>query len=123
MFDEVLMIITERSIGDVTILDLDGRMTIEDGTDQFRAVVSGLIRQGRASLVLNLRAVPYIDSTALGQIVRAYTSATRLGGGLKLLQVSARVQQLLVVTRLLSVFDVFDAEGEAVRSFGRPRVP
>lgn len=72
--------------------------------------------------MLNLRAVPDLDSTALGQIVRAYTTATRQGGGLKLLQVSARVQQLLVVTRLLSAFDVFAAEREAVYRFSRPCV-
>ena len=74
-------------------------------------------------LVLNLREVAYIDSTALGEIIRAYTSVTRKGGTLKLLDVTTRVHELLVITRLLSVFDLFDAEAEAVKSFGVARTP
>jgi anti-sigma B factor antagonist len=73
--------------------------------------------------VLNFRDAPYIDSTALGEIVRAYTSATRKGGTLKLLGVTARVHELLMITKLLSVFDLFDAEAEAVKSFGMGRNP
>ena len=111
----------ERFVGDVTIVDLEGRITVQDGADQLRDVVRQLVRRGRLKLVLNLAAVPYIDSTALGQIVRAYTTATRLGGGFKLLHVTARVQDLLVVTKLLSVFDLFDVETEAVNSFGSAR--
>ena len=68
--------------------------------------------------MLNLRGVPYIDSTALGEIVRAYTTATRFGGALKLLNVHGRVHDLLVITRLASVFDSFDTEADAIRSFG-----
>jgi len=102
-------------------MDLDGRMTVEDGADPFRAAVRQLIRQGRVKLLLNFQACPYIDSTALGEIVRAYTSATRQSGNLKLLNVTPRVHELLMVTKLLSVFDLFDAEAEAVKSFGVPR--
>ena len=111
------MTIRERSVGDVTILDIGGRITVDDGADILGAAVRQLVRQGRWRLVLNLHDATYIDSTALGEIVQAYTSATRRGGSLKLLQVTARVHQLLVITRLLSVFDVFDAEAEAVTSF------
>ncbi len=117
------MTIAERSVGDVTIIDVDGRITVDDGADVLRASARGLVRQGRVKLVLNLRGVPYIDSTALGEIVRDYTSAMRQGGGLKLLHVTSRVQELLIVTRLLSVFDLFDDEAEAVKSFGATRLP
>jgi anti-sigma B factor antagonist len=72
-------------------------------------------------LVINFHGVSYIDSTALGEIIRAYTSVTRKGGTLKLLNVTARVHELLMITRLLSVFDLFDAEAEAVKSFGVAR--
>jgi anti-sigma B factor antagonist len=115
------MTLHERWIGDVTIIDLTGRMTVEDGVDIFRDAVRQLVRQGRLKLVLNLRDAPYIDSTALGETVRAYTTAMRLGGALKLLNVPPRVHELLVVTKLLSVFDQFDDEAEAVKSFGVPR--
>jgi len=112
------MTISERLIGTVTILDIDGRVTVQDGADQFREKVRQVVRRGRLNLVLNLRGVPYIDSTALGEIVRAYTTATRFGGALKLLNVHGRVHELLVMTRLSSVFDSFDTEADAVRSFG-----
>src|SRR5690242_12195497 len=98
------MTIHERSFGDITILDIDGRITVQDGADEFRDAVRQLVRRGRLNLVLNLTAVPYIDSTALGQIIRAYTTTTRLGGALKLLGVTGRVHELLVITKLLSVF-------------------
>ena len=112
------MTISERSVGDVTILDVSGRIAIQDGADVFGNRMRDLIRRGRVRLIVNFRDVPYIDSTALGQIIRAYTSATRKEGSLKLLQVTPKVHQLLVITKLLSVFDLFDEESEALRSFG-----
>ena len=117
------MTLHERGIGDITIIDINGRMTVEDGADIFRDVIRKLVRQDRVKLVLNFNDAPYIDSTALGEIVRAYTSVTRKGGALKLLNVTARVHELLVITKLLSVFDLFDAEAEAVKSFGIARNP
>ena len=117
------MTLHERWIGDVTIIDIDGRITVQDGADLFRDAVRQLVRQGRVKLVLNFHDVSYIDSTALGEIIRAYTSVTRKGGALKLLNVTTRVHELLMITRLLSVFDLFDAEAEAVKSFGVARNP
>ena len=114
-----LMTLHERRIGDVTILDIDGRITVQDGADIFRGVVRQLVALSRVKLVLNFHDVPYIDSTALGEIIRAYTSVTRRGGTLKLLHVPGRVHELRMITRLLSVFDLFDAEAEAMKSFGR----
>jgi len=115
------MTIGERSVGDVTVVDVGGRITIQEGADQFRDVTRELIRRGRVKVVLNLQEVPYIDSTALGEIIRLYTSVIRKGGSVKLLNPSAHVHQLFVITRLLSVFDLFDSEAEAIKSFGKPR--
>jgi anti-sigma B factor antagonist len=116
------MTLNDRAIGDVVVIDVSGRITIDDGADLFRDRVRSLLRDGHAKLILNFRSAPYIDSTALGEIVRSYTSATRRNGTLKLLNVTPRIHELLVVTKLLSVFDLFDDESEAVRSFGTPRV-
>jgi anti-sigma B factor antagonist len=116
------MTLHERRIGDVTIIDIDGRITVQDGADIFRDMVRQLAGQGRVRLVLNFHDASYIDSTALGEIIRAYISVTRKGGTLKLLNVPARVHELLMITRLLSVFDLFDAEAEAVKSFGVARI-
>ena len=110
------MTLREREVGDVTILDIDGRITIQDGADEFRAVARQLLSLSRVRLVLNLHGVPYIDSTALGEIVRLHASVTRRRGGMKLLKVTPRVKELLTTTRLLPVFDLFDDEAEAVKS-------
>ena len=112
------MTLNERRTGDIVILDIDGRMTLQDGADTFRDAIRELIHQGRVKLVLNFHDTSYIDSSALGEIVRAHTSATREGGSLKLLNVPSRVRDLLVITKLLPVFALFDTEVEAVKSFG-----
>ena len=117
------MTVNERWIGDVTIVDVHGRITVQDGVDIFRDVVRELVRQDRVKLVLNFHDASYIDSTALGEIIRAYTSVTRKGGTLKLLNVTDRVHELLMLTKLLSVFDLFDDEAEALKSFGVARNP
>ena len=111
------MTIRERSVGDVTVIDIGGRITIQDGADMFRDAVQHLASQGRFKLVVNFQGVPYVDSTALGEIVRAYTTVRRQGGSLKLLHLTARVRELLAMTRLLAVFDSFDTEATAVESF------
>ena len=112
------MTIAERQVGDVTILDIEGRIVIQDGADSFRAEVRQLVALSRVRLVLNLGGVPYIDSTGLSEIVRVYLSTTRRHGGVRLLHVTPRVLELLVVTKLVSVLDLFDEESEAVKSFG-----
>ena len=111
------MTIRERSVGDVTILDIGGRITIQEGADLLRDAVRRLVSQGRVNLVLNVQAVPYVDSTALGEIIRAHTTVVRQGGAVKLLHVTPRVRELLTMTRLLAVFDAFEGEAEAVASF------
>ena len=113
------MTLNTREIGDVTVVDVTGRITVQEGWEQFRDLTRTLQNDGRMKLVLNLQQVPYIDSTALGEIIRTYTSVIRHNGSVKLLHVNAHVHQLLVITSLLSVFDLFDSEADAVKSFGK----
>jgi anti-anti-sigma factor len=107
----------ERCIGDVTIIDVGGRIT-EDGAVALRALVQPLVHQGRVKIVFDLQEAPYLDTTALGEIVRAHTTATRCGGGLKLLHVRPKVHTLLSITHLDAVLSEFDDEAAALRSFG-----
>jgi anti-sigma B factor antagonist len=111
------MQIQERSVNTVTILDLKGKLTMGEGDELLRDKVNSLIHQERKKLVLNLAEVPYVDSAGLGEIVRAYTTVSRQGGSLKLLNLTKRIQDLLSITKLLTVFETFDSENEAVRSF------
>jgi anti-sigma B factor antagonist len=112
------MHIHERAIGDVMIIDVNGRMTLGEGQEMLRDKVNSLIQQGHRKLVLNLAEVPYIDSAGLGEIVRTYTTVSHQGGALKLLNLTKRIQDLLAITKLLAVFETFDAEADAVGSFG-----
>ena len=111
------MHIDERSAGDVTVLDLKGRMTMGEGDELLKDKVNSLILQGRKKLVLNLADVPYVDSAGLGEIVRTYTTVTKQGGSLKLANLTTRITDLLSITKLLTVFDTYDSEADAVRSF------
>ena len=92
-------------------------LTIGEGDELLKDKINSLIQQGRRKLVLNLAGVPYIDSAGLGEIVRTYTTVSRQGGKLKLLNLTKRIQDLLAITKLLTVFDTFDSEQEAVQSF------
>ena len=111
------MQIEERAVGDVMVLDLKGRITLGDGDEALRNKVNSLLAQGQNKIVLNLADVPYIDSAGLGEIVRTYTTVSRQGGGLKLLNLTKRITDLLSITKLLTVFETFDSESDAVRSF------
>jgi anti-sigma B factor antagonist len=111
------MQIEERVVDDVTILDLKGKMTLGEGDELLKDKINSLASQGHKKLVLNLEGVPYIDSAGLGEIVRTYTSISRQGGKLKLVNVSKRIYDLLVITKLVTIFDSYDDEAEAVRSF------
>ncbi|OFW14381.1 MAG: anti-anti-sigma factor [Acidobacteria bacterium RIFCSPLOWO2_12_FULL_67_14] len=111
------MEIVERSAGDITILDVTGRMTLGEGDEALRDKVNSLVSQGKKKLILNLAAVAYIDSAGLGEIVRTYTTVSRQGGSLKLLGLTKRITDLLSITKLLTVFETYDDEADAVRSF------
>jgi anti-sigma B factor antagonist len=111
------MQIEERAVGDVVVLDLKGKITLGEGDELLRDKVNSLVNQGRRKIVLNLGGVPYIDSAGLGEVVRTYTTVSRQGGSLKLLNLTKRITDLLSITKLLTVFETFDSENEAVRSF------
>ena len=111
------MEIEERSAADVTLLDLKGKMTLGEGDELLKDKINSLAMQGRRKIVLNLADVPYIDSAGLGEIVRTYTTISRQGGQLKLLNLTKRIEDLLSITKLLTVFETYDNEADAVRSF------
>jgi anti-sigma B factor antagonist len=93
-------------------------MTLGEGDELLRDKVNSLIQQGQKKIILNLSEVPYIDSAGLGEIVRTYTTVSRQGGSLKLLNLTKRIQDLLAITKLLTVFETFENEQDAIKSFG-----
>jgi len=111
------MHIDERTVGDVTVLDLKGKITLGEGDELLKDKVNSLVNQGRKKVVLNLAEVPYIDSAGLGEVVRTFTTVSRQGGSLKLLNLTKRITDLLSITKLLTVFETYDSESDAVRSF------
>src|SRR5512140_126616 len=111
------MHIHERAVGDVTIIDVNGRMPLGEGDELLRDKVNSLLQQGQKKMVLNLAEVPYIDSAGLGEVVRTYTTVSRQGGALKLLNLTKRIQDLLAITKLLTIFETFDTEADAIKSF------
>jgi anti-sigma B factor antagonist len=113
------MQIEQRAVGDVTVLDLKGRVTLGEGDELLKDKVNSLLNQGLKKIVLNLGDVPYVDSAGLGEIVRTYTTVSKQGGTLKLLNLTKRITDLLSITKLLTVFETFDNENEAVRSFSQ----
>ncbi|HXC72860.1 MAG TPA: STAS domain-containing protein [Pyrinomonadaceae bacterium] len=107
----------ERQAGDVTILDLTGEVRIGEGSVALRDSIRNLADQGKKKVLLNLAGVKYIDSSGIGELIANYTTISRQGGQLKLLKLTDRVQNLLVITKLLTVFDSYDDESEALKSF------
>lgn len=109
--------LTIRQVGDVTVIDAAGRITLGEGASTFRDTVRDLAAKGDKKLLLNLSEVSYIDSSGIGEMVSGFTTVTNHGGQLKLLGLSKRVKDLLQITKLYTVFEVFDDEASAVRSF------
>jgi len=111
------MQIEERIVGNVTILDLKGKITLGEGDEALKDKINSLLHQDRKKLLLNLADVPYIDSAGLGEIVRTYTTVSRQGGQLKLVNLTKRITDLLSITKLLTVFETFDVEQDALNSY------
>jgi anti-sigma B factor antagonist len=111
------MQIEERVVGEVTILDLKGKITLGEGDEALKDKINSLIHQNRRRILLNLEDVPYIDSAGLGEIVRTYTTVSRQGGQLKLVNLTKRITDLLSITKLLTVFETFESEPEALKSY------
>ena len=109
--------VKERQAGDVTILDMSGEVRIGEGAVALRDSIRNLADQGKKKVLLNLAGVKYMDSTGVGELIANYTTITRQGGQLKLLNLTDRIQNLLVITKLLTVFDSYENEAEALKSF------
>jgi len=111
------MRIETRTVNDVTILDIHGKITIGEGSAEIRNRVRDLLQAGRKKILLNLGDVSYVDSSGIGELVSSFTTVTNQGGQLKLLSLTKKLRELLAITKLLTVFDTYDDEGKAVASF------
>jgi anti-sigma B factor antagonist len=109
--------ISERQAGDITILDMDGKVTIGEGSVALRSTIRRLLGEGKSKILLNLGGVGYIDSSGIGELVSSFTAVNKEGGTLKLLNLTQKIQDLLAITKLLTVFDTFDSEADALNSF------
>ena len=114
------MRIDERQAGDVTILQLSGRLELEDGDVVLRDAVNRLVEAGRVKLLLDMKEVTRLDSAGIGMLVSKFLTARRAGGTIKLLHPTMRTDHLMDITKLATVFEIYKDEGEALRSFGRP---
>lgn len=109
--------ISERQAGDVTILDMRGKVTIGEGSVALRNTIRRLLGEGKKNILLNLGNVGYVDSSGIGELVSSYTAVNKESGSLKLLSLTQKIRDLLAITKLLTVFDTFDDEGEALASY------
>jgi anti-sigma B factor antagonist len=109
--------IKDRQTGDVTILDLSGKITIGEGSVQLREAVRRMLDEGRKKILLNLGDVSYVDSSGIGELVSSYTTTGNNGGQLKLLNQTKKIHDLLTITKLVTVFETHDNEETAVASF------
>jgi len=108
---------TSREIGDVTVIDMDGRITLGEGSSLLRDLVREKLAKGHKKIVMNLAGINYIDSTGLGELVSGYRMIKSQGGELKLLNLNQKVADLLEITKLYTVFDIHRQETEAISSF------
>lgn len=109
--------LTHRQVGDVTVIDAAGRITLGEGSSTFRDSIKDLTAKGNKKILLNLGDVSYIDSSGIGELVSGFTTVANSGGHLKLLNLTKRIQDLLQITKLYTVFEVFDDEAAALASF------
>jgi anti-anti-sigma factor len=111
------MNVVERRIGDVTVLDLKGRLVFEEGDAVLREHINALVALGRMNIVVNLREVTYVDSCGIGVLVAKFVSLRRKGGDLRFVNVTPRSRRLLEITKLMGIFRIYDSEPEAIASF------
>jgi len=107
----------ERQAGDITVLDMDGRITIGEGSVALRSAIRRLLEEGKKNILLNLAGVGYIDSSGIGELVSSYTAINKEGGQLKLLSLTEKLRDLLTITKLLTVFDSYETEADALSNF------
>jgi anti-sigma B factor antagonist len=108
-----------RKIGDIIVIDADGKMLLGDGDVEIKKAVDDLLKKGNKRILLNLARVPYMDSAGLGEMIRCFTALRRTGGDFKLLSPNQRIVDLLNITKLLNVFDWYDNEEAALKSFSK----
>jgi len=111
------MEITKRKNGDIAILDLDGKLLTGNDVGYYRDVFDTLIKGGEHKVILNFENLTMMDSTGLGELTRSYTSAKRKGGEVKLVNLTSKIEDVLSVTKLITVFDTYEDEDTAVKSF------
>ena len=109
--------INERQAGDITVLDMDGRVTIGEGSVALRTAIRRLLEEGKKKILLNMGGVGYIDSSGIGELVSSFTAINKEGGQLKMLKLTQKLRDLLAITKLLTVFDVYESESEALNSY------
>lgn len=109
--------LSTRQVGDVTVVDAAGRITLGEGSSAFRDLVKDLISKGSKKVLLNLGEISYIDSSGIGELVSSFTTVQNAGGQMKLLNLSKRVKDLLQITKLYTVFEVYEDEAAALASF------
>ncbi len=109
--------IRERQAGDVTVIDMEGKITIGEGSVAVRGAIRRLLEEGKKKILLNLAGVSYVDSSGIGELVSSFTTINREGGQLKLLNLTQKIRDLLAITKLLTVFDVYEDEATALNSF------
>lgn len=111
------MTLRERRVGDVSILDLSGRLVLEDGDALLRSRINDLVNEGRLKIVVNLQDVTYVDSCGVGVLIAKYVSVRKKGGDVKLLHLTPRSHKVMEISKLLTVFEIFDSEDRALASF------
>lgn len=111
--------LTTRQVGDVTIVDAKGRVTLGEGSAAYRKIIHELVAKGHRKILINMGDITYIDSSGIGEMVSAFTKITNCGGMVKYYHIGLRVEDLLRITKLYTVFEVFEDEAAAVRSFDR----
>lgn len=111
------MKIEKRKKNNVVILDLKGKILFGDGIEELRASINSAIKENEKNLLLNFAEVPYLDSTGLGEVVRSYTTLKKVGGTVKIVNLTNKVKDLLTVTKLITVFETFENEDDGIKSF------
>ncbi|MCK5004816.1 MAG: STAS domain-containing protein [Candidatus Aminicenantes bacterium] len=111
------MKINKRKNGEIVILDLDGKLLTGNDVGYFREIFDTLIKGGETKIILNLKKLRMMDSTGLGELTRSYTTAKNNGGMIKLVDLTAKIKDLLFITKIITIFETYDSEDEAVKSF------
>ena len=117
------MNIGQRKIGDITILDLQGNIMFEDGDLELRAAIGSVLESGGKKVVLNMGEVPYLDSAGLSELVRSFVAVNKRGGRVVLFDLTRKVHDLLSIAKLLTIFETFDSEADAIRSLETAATP